>query len=88
MEERMARINVEDKLFTDPRFFALLRLLPKELPNLPSDHVQAMAIGQLVLAWRAAQNYWIDQDHPESGIPMKVLRLPLLLAVTIQFLKK
>jgi hypothetical protein len=42
-----------------------------------------MAIGQLVLAWRAAQNYWIDQDHPESGIPMKVWQAAGLLTCII-----
>ena len=68
----MARINIEDKLWTDPRFNILVRQITKELPNLTADQSQAHALGSLVLAWKAAQSYWSNPDHPEAGVPLKV----------------
>ncbi len=44
----MARLNLEDKLFNDSRFRALMRRLGEK-----------MAIGEWVLVARAAQEYWI-----------------------------
>lgn len=52
----MARINIEDSLFSDTRFIALqIKLGSSEL-----------AIGSLVVAWKVAQSYWKDSDN---GIP-------------------
>lgn len=44
----MARINVEDQLFTDGRF---------KIFSQGKD--EALAIGQMVILWRLAQTYWI-----------------------------
>lgn len=45
----MARINVEDSLWADPRFLRLCIALGSE----------ATAAGAVLLAWRVAQNYWV-----------------------------
>lgn len=44
----MARINISDKLFADPRFKALCRLVGNE----------EIALGRMVLVFRMAQEYF------------------------------
>ena len=48
----MARINIEDRLFTDPRFAVLEILLSSK----------ELAVGKLVLAWRMAQDYHLKGE--------------------------
>lgn len=57
----MARINVEDSVWLDPRF----KLLEKALGS------RIMAIGSLVEFWRLAQEYWV---RGEQFIPLSVFR--------------
>ena len=47
----MSRINVEDSLFSDPRFIALSK-------SIGSD----AALGKLVMAWKVAQGYWVKDE--------------------------
>lgn len=65
----MARINVEDNLFTDARFVALRSELGEEV-----------AIGKLVIAWRIAQNYWVKSEL----VPLKFWEL-LKLQVLVDY---
>jgi len=53
----MARVNVEDEIWNDNRFFKLSVVLGG----------RDRAIGQLVIAWRTAQPFWRDG---ERGIPI------------------
>lgn len=57
----MARINIEDKLFTDARFIALCNKVPRR-----------EAIGMIVDAWYLAQRYWLtDQKYiPDEEFKM------------------
>lgn len=55
----MARININDKLWADPRFKALCRFLGSE----------EMALGRMVLVFRMAQEYYSDS---ESLIPIEI----------------
>lgn len=55
----MARINIEDDLWSDPRFMRLCILLGDE----------ARAVGAVVLGWRTAQKYWCPDRKP---IPRQV----------------
>jgi hypothetical protein len=50
----MARINVEDTLWSDPRFLKLCIALGDEMK----------AIGAIVLAWKLAQKYWCPDKKP------------------------
>lgn len=54
----MARINIEDKIWADSRFKALITCLGGE----------EVAIGRLVRAWRIAQEWWTKDQQliPES----------------------
>lgn len=55
----MARINVDDDLFTDPRFIELaIKLGDREL-----------AIGIVINAWQLAQRYWVPD---KKLIPIKI----------------
>lgn len=58
----MARVNVDDELFFDPRFKALARRLGNE----------DTATGMCIRLWRLAQKYW-GKDH--SPIPYDVFCL-------------
>lgn len=51
----MARINIEDQLFTDGRFL-----------QLSSKHGQIKALGMMVMAFRLAQTFWVKD---RSKIP-------------------
>lgn len=57
----MARINIEDSFFSDPRF----RLLAKKLGD------ETKAIGFCVQAWFLAQRYW---TKGEQLVPEKIFR--------------
>lgn len=57
-KENMARINVEESIWSDPRYLKLVLKCGDE----------AKAIGQLVIAWRFAQKFWCDNKKP---IPLK-----------------
>lgn len=64
----MARINIEDNLWSDPRFLKLCIALGDEV----------RAIGAVVLAWKLAQKYWCpDRDPiPEpafDGLPAELI---------------
>lgn len=52
----MARINIEDELFRDKRWFDLVI----EMKN------AATALGELALVWMSAQAFW---KHSDNGIP-------------------
>lgn len=65
----MPRINVEDSIFRDPRWFGLLRLV---------DDPEG-ALGKLVLFWFLAQKYW---QNGEQLVPRNVI--PLALEPVIQ----
>lgn len=65
----MARINIEDSLFSDGRFIILEKMVGEE-----------MAIGKLVVAWKTAQSYWLqDQLIPHRF--WELLKLDELLEV-------
>lgn len=72
----MARINVEEKFWTDPRFIQLSENL--------GDHLKA--IGMCVYAWKLAQTYW--QEH-ETGIPKELFpsKLEALASVCLVVLR-
>ena len=55
----MARINIEDKWWNDPRRTALIRLVGDEL----------IADGAMINVWRLAQDYW---KRDKAGIPEHV----------------
>jgi hypothetical protein len=55
----MARININDKLWADPRFKALCRFVGSE----------ETALGRMVLVFRMAQEYYSDS---ESLIPIEI----------------
>lgn len=57
----MARINIDDDLWTDPRFIALTRLLGDD-----------RALSQLIRFWRCAQNFWLQERR---GIPDDIFEL-------------
>lgn len=48
----MARLNIEDSIWSDPRFMRLAVLLKS----------QDIAIGNLVRAWSLAQRYWFKKE--------------------------
>ena len=54
----MARINIEDQLFTDGRFIQLV-----------NKHGNIKAIGMMVMAYRLAQTYWVKN---RSLIPSEI----------------
>lgn len=60
----MARINIDDSLFNDPRFMDLVQRLGPEV-----------AIGSLVLAYKCAQRFWVPRLLP---IPSDQFRLSKL----------
>lgn len=62
----MARINVEDEFFIDPRFKRLVAAL---------DGDEDRAIGMVIRAWRHAQNHWRKGEQP---IPFKLWDLAAL----------
>lgn len=59
-EGEVPRINVDDCLFHDPRWFGLLSIIEE-----PSE-----ALGKLVLFWFTGQKYW---DGEESVIPEEAM---------------
>lgn len=56
----MARINIEDQLFTDGRFKVFSQ-----------GKDEALAIGQMVILWRLAQTYWLPE---KKNVPKNVLK--------------
>lgn len=54
----MARINVDDSVFQDARFFKLVLLLGN----------QKLAVGELVWAWRLGQKWFLTEN---KGIPRR-----------------
>lgn len=56
----MPRINVEENLFSDPRFLDLCDELGR-----------FEATGRLIFFWRVAQKYWLEDDS-QGGIPDEV----------------
>ena len=69
----MARINVEDDLFTDPRFLELVTLLKN----------RAEALGSLIFAWRVAQKNYKDggliskEDWKKQKLNSKIIEVGL-----------
>lgn len=57
----MARINIEETIFFDPRFDKLVITLKS----------RALAIGSLVVAWRLAQTYYKTN---QVGVPIEVFK--------------
>jgi hypothetical protein len=60
----VARINIEDDIWTDPRFMKLTLAV--------GDHLKAT--GLIVMAWRAAQKFWLNGKRP---IPREVFERDL-----------
>lgn len=65
----MARVNIEDTLWTDLRFMRLCVLLGDEL----------RAIGAIVGAFRLAQKFWFPEKKPIPELQFNCSRLPLAL---------
>lgn len=70
----MARINIEDSLWSDPRFMRLCIALSDEM----------RAVGAVVLAWRTAQKFWCPdrqpiptQDFEAAGLPFALIECGL-----------
>lgn len=68
----MARVNIEDSIWADPKFLKLCIKLGDE----------QKAIGMLVIAWRHAQKYWFKDRRPipyeeweSSGLPKILIEL-------------
>lgn len=61
-KNKLARINVEDEFYLDPRFRALIRKIGDE----------DKAVGMCLRLWRVAQKYW-GKDH--TPIPYDVFKL-------------
>ncbi len=66
----MARINIEETLWSDPRFMRLCVLLGDEMK----------AVGAIVLAWRTAQKHWCPDRQPiprsdftNAGLPLELV---------------
>ncbi len=59
----MARINVEDSIWSDDRFLRLIEITGN----------RALAVGYMVLAWKAAQKFWMDGRKPIPTPVFKVL---------------
>jgi hypothetical protein len=66
----MARINVEDSLWADPRLVRLSIMLGSQLT----------AVGAVVVGWRVAQKYWCPDRLPipesvflEAGLPEELV---------------
>lgn len=62
----MARINIEDSLWSDPRFMRLCIKLGDEM----------RAVGAVVLAWRVAQKYWCPDRQPIPSKAFETAGLP------------
>lgn len=67
----MARINVEDSIWSDSRFMQLCLLLGD----------QFKAVGCLVVAWKTAQQHWCPNRNPipkkaflEAGLPIELVK--------------
>lgn len=58
----MARVNVEDSLFSDLRFMSLSQKIG-----------QVSAIGCLVLAWRTAQKFWLQNKGPIPSVQFRLI---------------
>ena len=70
----MARLNVEDSLWSDPRFLRLCAKL--------GDEIQA--IGSVILAWKLAQKHWCPNKQlipenvfKEAGLPEELISIGL-----------
>lgn len=70
----MARINVEDSLWSDPRFMRLIVKIGNEFT----------AIGAVVSAWKIAHRYWCPDKKPipeaafkEAGLPEALIEVAL-----------
>ncbi len=66
----MARLNIEDSIWSDTRFMRLCILLGDE----------ARAVGVIVLGWRTAQRYWCPDRKPipeadfiAAGLPEQLI---------------
>jgi hypothetical protein len=57
MVGNMARINVEDSIWSDHRFDELRDIASQEL-SIKSGHTKAVAIGSLIVGWQVAQKYY------------------------------
>jgi len=64
------RLNIDDKLWLDPRFDALKILMAPSLKDMRvPTQCRMMALGALVLSWKVAQEYWCDKENSHSLIP-------------------
>lgn len=66
----MARINIEDKLWTDPRLAILRRITGSD----------ELAFGKLVVAWRTAQEYFVRGENIPEDIFDMMGFMPLVAA--------
>jgi hypothetical protein len=57
MVGNMARINVEDSIWSDHRFDNLRDIAAQDL-SIKSSHTKAVAIGSLIVGWQVAQKYY------------------------------
>lgn len=78
----MARINIEDKLFLDPRFEILKKLLGSE----------ALAIGTVVQFWRCMQNLFKEDRQLSEEIftnlfPVELIKSGLAMRVDNGFIR-
>lgn len=62
----MARINIEDTLWSDPRFLRLCVKLGDEM----------RAVGAIVLAWKCAQRYYCPDRKPIPAAVFAEIQLP------------
>ncbi len=69
----MARINVEDNLFSDPRYQAIENKLGK-----------FQTMGAWVHIARAAQRYWSDEEQPIPRGVWELNELRLLVALRLR----
>lgn len=61
----MARINIEDCLFSDPRFMDLIIRVGS----------YEMAVGSLVVAYKTAQSFWVPNKSPIPSDQFRLTRL-------------
>jgi len=65
----MARINIEDGLWSDPRFMRLCIKLGDEM----------RAVGAVVIAWKVAQKYWCPDKQAIPNAAFESAALPIQL---------
>ena len=61
----MPRINIEDSLWADDRFLALVEITSN----------RATAVGAVVLAFRMAQKFWVPDQRPIPSVQFRSLPL-------------